>query len=292
MSSVAVSIVTYNSAAVIADCLRSLPRDVTVYVTDNNSTDNTVDIVQHECPDAIITASPENMGFGCAHNNNIAQTSADYILVLNPDTVLYPDCLQQLLDAAKHYPDAGMIGALHEKANGQYSACFRNDFNYYPHLARSRKNYNPKADGSVILPDAAVCVEQITGALMLITRAALKAVNGFNSRLFMYFEDDDLCTRVRQAGYTIVLAPQARVVHYEGLSSGVSYRVQRIKGYHFERSRKIVHADYYGRGGSYYALIATGFIRCLSRALKCTLKGEMPRAVYYLAGCGGLLAHR
>ncbi|HEY1096838.1 MAG TPA: glycosyltransferase family 2 protein [Alphaproteobacteria bacterium] len=289
MPSLAVSLVTFNSAGVIAACLRSIPMDVPVYVVDNGSNDNTLDMIRQERPDAVITVPHRNMGFGRAHNLNARKITADYILVLNPDTVLQSACLVYLLDAAQA-PDAGMVGALHQNDEGDVQSCFHNDLDYYPQLAPYKRKYCRKAVAATIVPDGPVCVEQITGALMLIRRDVYALVKGFNPKLFMYFEDDDICARIRKAGYNIILAPQARVIHYEGKSSGSSDRVQCIKGYHFERSRKIVHAAYHGRGVSYYGLIGTGLLRCLRRAVKYRLKGKRSRAVYYMAGCKGLLS--
>lgn len=289
MTTVCVSLVTYNSGSVIGDCLRSIPPDVPVYVADNGSTDQTLDVVRQVRPDAHIKKL-RNIGFGRAHNVNIRNSDSDFVLVLNPDTILLPDCLAVLLDTAHGHPDAGLVGALHQQPDGALNACFKNDRDYYPQLIRCAA---AKSSSRAIVPDGPLCVEQITGALMLIRRQALQAVTGFSERLFMYFEDDDLCARIRKAGYAVIVAPQARVIHLEGKSSatsGASHKVACIKGYHFERSRKVVHVLYHGRNAAYYQLILSGVVRCLRRAVRYRLKNDPGRAVYYMAGIKGLLS--
>jgi N-acetylglucosaminyl-diphospho-decaprenol L-rhamnosyltransferase len=297
VTSVAVSIVTFNSARVIADCLHSIPSDVPVYIVDNGSSDNTLHIVTQTRPTAIIIKPHKNLGFGRAHNIVFRRTQTDFVLVLNPDTILQSGCFAQLMDAAQTYPEAGIIGALHVQDDGRVNACFRNDLDYAPHLARARSHYRAKAAGSTC-PTGDICVEQITGALMLIRRAALRSVKGFNRHLFMYFEDDDLCARVRLAGYSVVLCPAARVVHLEGQSTQAetaqdvrrSFRVDCIKGYHFERSRKIVQASYQGWRLQSYSLVVTHLWKNLRRAVRYRFKNDIGRTIYYLAGMAGLLS--
>ena len=295
VSHVAISIVTFNSARVIGACIRALPPHVPLYVMDNGSRDDTVNVIRALRPDAVVKTARRNLGFGRAHNRTMRairrdHPDVDFILVLNPDTILQPGCFDQVLHTAQTYPAAGIIGALHIQDDGTINPCFRNDFDFYPQLARPGTPFHARGAAARITPQDVVCVEQITGALMLLRTAALDRITGFDKRLFMYFEDDDLCARARLAGYNILLCPQARVVHLEGKSSGTSYRTQWIKGYHFERSRKYMHRFYHGRGWSYYIIVMQGVGRCLRRAVKAALKGRMTQAVYYLAGCAALLS--
>lgn len=286
--SVCVSIVTYNSAGVIADCLRSIPQDAEIYIADNGSRDQTIDIARSVRPDAFIKRLRRNVGFGRAHNINFRRSQAPFILILNPDTILLPGCLDHLLQAAQRYPDSGLIGAIHQQADGRLNACFKNDIDFYPQLVRRTTKARLS---SALVPDGDICVEQVTGALMLLKRSVLQAVNGFSPQIFMYFEDDDLCARIRKAGYSIILTPDARVIHLEGRSSRAhSFRIDRIKGYHFERSRKIVHAMYHGHNKDSYTLVTSGLWRCLRRAIRYGLKNDMGRSVYYLSGMAGLLS--
>ena len=288
MTSVAVSIVSFNSARVIADCLRSIPLNVTVYIVDNGSTDDTLAIVAQTRPDAHIIKPRKNLGFGRAHNAVFRRTDTDFVLVLNPDTILQKGCLDQLFLSAERYPDSGLMGALHVQNDGRINECFKNDLDCAVHLARGL--YNRKAAGCA-KPGNDICVEQVTGALMLIRRSALQATKGFQRHLFMYFEDDDLCARIRLAGFSIILCPSARVVHLEGKSThSRSYRVDCIKGYHFERSRKIVHTLYHGKNLGFYKLIIAGLWRCLRRATRYRFKNDIGRTVFYLAGMAGLLS--
>ena len=287
MARIAVSLVTYNSAAVIVDCLRSLPDHVDIYIQDNNSSDTTLDSVRRERPQAHIRHLRHNIGFGRAHNKTFRETDHDFVLVLNPDTILLPGCLDHLIETAKIYPQAGVIGALHQQHDGAVNACFRNDLDYYPQIIGEPSLYKAKAAGKAT-PEAPVCVEQMTGALMLFRRSALDKIKGFDRRLFMYFEDDDICARLRLNGFNVILCPMARVVHFEGKSAGGSSRVACIKGYQFERSRKIIYAIYHGRDGGFLKLVLGGTLRCLRRVLRYTLKNDRNRTLYYLAGIAGL----
>lgn len=288
MNRVVVSIVTYNSAKVIAGCLQSLPSDVDIVIQDNGSRDNTLDIVRRERPDAVIHALRRNLGFGRAHNRTIHATNHEFVLILNPDTVMLPGCIDHLLKSADTHPDAGMIGAVHQQEDGTPNPCYRNDFDYYPQLARDKNNYQAKGAGCA-LACREICAEQITGALMLLRRSVLHVIKGFNPSIFMYFEDDDLCARMRKAGYSVIVEPAARVVHFEGKSAGGSRRVACIKGYQFERSRKIVYAHYHGCTGL-NGLIAENAWRCIRRMIKAVLCGNVYKIYYYAAGLRGVFS--
>ncbi len=281
-----VSIVTFNSGRVIADCLQSIPSDIPVVIVDNGSTDDTLAVVRQTRPTAMVIKTRRNLGFGRAHNLAIHRTDSDFILVLNPDTVLLPNCIAALLQAANRYPDSGLIGAMHQQPDGTFNSCFRNDMHCHLQLARVKAtsiagNQPPMGD---------LCVEQVSGALMLLRRSAIRKTGGFNKNIFMYFEDDDLCARLRLAGFSLVITPLARVIHYEGQSAGSSLRVNCIKGYHFERSRKLVYALYHGRGFGFRMMLLSHIVRNLRRTIRYRLKNDKGRAVYHLAGIKGLLS--
>lgn len=182
-----------------------------------------------------------NPGFGPAVNVGARQAHGKTFLVLNPDCMLEPDTLARMLEVLRAHPDAGVVGAVVCDADGRPDpASRRRD----PLLRRSlnemtgrakRESENPKYEGVDVpgpIPDAAIEAENVSGALMLLPRAAFERLRGFDEGYFLHCEDLDLCRRARDAGYKVLLAGNVRARHAKGGSSAhrpvfVSYHKHR-----------------------------------------------------------------
>ena len=182
-----------------------------------------------------------NLGFGPAVNIGAHKAQGDTLLVLNPDCLLEKDTLARMLEVLRTRPDAGLVGAVVCDADGTPDpASRRRD----PLLRRSlnemtgrakREAADARCEGVDVpgpIPEEPVEVENVSGALMLMPRSVFERLHGFDDRYFLHCEDLDLCRRVRDAGHTVWLAGNVRVLHVKGGSSAhrpvfVSYHKHR-----------------------------------------------------------------
>lgn len=220
-----ICIVSYNCAAVIGDCLRSIPAGYPVYVIDNNSRDNSLDVVRQTRPDAHIIDNRDNLGFGRGHNRLLHLVKTPFALLLNPDATLKTDTIQKLEQAAEQYPQAAIIGGLHVNHDGTEEPCFKSFQRHLTHITS---------------------VEMVSGALMLLR---MDAFNGqfFDENIFLYFEDDDICFQAHRNGYEVLVEPAARIHHIVGHSSGSSMRGMWCRSYHFAWSHAYTQHKNFGR---------------------------------------------
>ena len=229
-SSLAIIIVTYNSATEIGPCLDSLvghtdPFPTAVTVVDNASSDGTASIVRERWPSVQVIESPTNVGFSRANNIGIRATRGDYVLLLNPDTVAPPAAIQTLVRGLAAHPDAAIAGArlLSERGFpelswgdpiGPWNEFKRKIFSalYYRKVRRIVRRVDK-------MSRQAREVSWVSGACMVIRRSDLEAVGLLDERFFMYTEDVDLCLAMTKRGRTVLYVAGAEVLHYRGRSA-------------------------------------------------------------------------
>lgn len=232
-----VLIVTFNSGRYISNCLSSLREalrgvraDVTVY--DNASTDDTIDRI-NAFSEVRCVIGAENMGFARACNNLADQSVGDYLLFINPDTVLDSGAIRALLEVSSELPSAGLYGSRTLRPSGEHvpSAqgemtlwslfCFASGLSaIFPRGRWTNPEGMPKWDRST--PKT---VQMLSGGALLVRRDAWRALGGFDSRYFMYGEDADLCLRARRLGYAPRFVPESLVWHATGGSSGLEEKI-------------------------------------------------------------------
>ena len=222
----AVSIVNYASWPLTLRCLESLRdtgyRDYAVVVVDNDTTtppDLSVEVR--------LLRTGENLGFGRAHNRGIAASTSEVVVILNPDTVVKRDFFEKLDGVFSEHRDVGIVGPRILDSKGEVQLSARREVTLISGLLGRTslltrllpksslvKNQFPAVTGPTPAP-----VDWVSGACMAIRREALPEDGPFDEQFFMYFEDADLCRRVREAGWRIYYAPQVEVVHNTGGSS-------------------------------------------------------------------------
>lgn len=202
-------LVTYNSAGILPWSLPPLAGCEDVVVVDNASRDDTVARVRELLPQARVIEPGRNLGFGRANNLGIDAVRTRHALLINPDARLDDDALAELAAAARRWPDAAIIAPVLFDAPGVVGDFFRG---------------RPGTYSTPPVPDGDCCAEFVTGAAMLLNLPAMRAIGFFDPWFFLYFEDDDLCQRVRAAGHPIVVAAAARVEHHVRQSSPASAR--------------------------------------------------------------------
>ena len=222
-------VVSYNSATYLPDCIRSLRSEgvADVVVVDNASSDGSVAAVLAADPAVKVVETGANLGFGTGANRGVAAASGDYVLVLNPDTVVEPGTVKALADALDRDPGLAVVGPRMENVDGSLYPSVRR----FPNLTvafghaflglvspgnRYTRDYR-MLDWDHDRP--AADVDWVGGACLLVRRSAFDAVGGFDEDYFMYVEDVDLCWRLGRAGWRIGYDPAGRVVHALGGSS-------------------------------------------------------------------------
>jgi GT2 family glycosyltransferase len=226
---ISVIIVSYNSRQYLYDCLASIEREPCEQVTvvDNLSSDGSVEMVKQHFPWVRLILSKKNDGYGAAANLAIAQCPTEYILLLNPDTVLQRGVLQALSDHLDRYPQAAVVGPQLVNPNETCQvSCFefpapletlKKETNLSHPVWRSSKHHSAEfLDAPMQMTQT---VPWVLGAAMAIRRTAFNAVGGFDESFFMYYEEVDLCYRLERAGWKIQYAPGTVIMHVGGAST-------------------------------------------------------------------------
>jgi hypothetical protein len=237
-----VVIVSYNCAPLLAACLDSLEQvedvDLRVIVVDNASSDSTRALLRSRYPWVRSIALDANVGFAAANNVGLAEIDTEYVLLLNPDTVVPRLGLRSALDAMSRSPRVGMIGCKLVRPDGSLDHACKRGFPtplgalmYFLKLHRlfPRSATATSYVGGAQPADEPGFVDAVNGAFMLVRKRARDEVGMLDERFWMYGEDLDWCFRFWKAGWLVLYWPELTVVHVKGGSStsARSWRVNR-----------------------------------------------------------------
>lgn len=204
-------IVSYDSAAVLPACLDALARDsVPAIVVDNASRDESCAIATAH--GATLLRNDCNEGYGRANNRGVAACGTEFVLILNPDCEVQPGMVAALLNAAARYPEAALLAPRIVEPSGRLFLPMRSLLSP-AHLNRGRGDAMPEGDA---------CLPFLSGACLLLRREPFLRIGGFDPRIFLFYEDDDLCRRLRDAGHSLVHVHDAVAQHKRGRSSAPS----------------------------------------------------------------------
>lgn len=230
---VAIVIVTYNSEGQIRECLESVLKQrknvsQQVIVVDNQSQDETVDLIRNEFPEVELILPGENLGFAKGVNLGARHADADFVLLLNPDTVILDHAVDVIVEFARAHPAHGLYGGRTLKPDGSLepSSCWGVPTLWsmalfafgITTLASKNRWLDPESLGSWER-DSVREVGVITGCYLLTPLSVWRELGGLDERYFMYGEDVDFAMRAKAAGYRPVICPDARLVHEVGQSS-------------------------------------------------------------------------
>ncbi|MCJ2042844.1 glycosyltransferase family 2 protein [Methylobacterium sp. J-059] len=209
MPSLVAVVVAHDSAEALPACLSALAAEhVPAIVVDNASRDRSAEIA--EAAGAQVVRNARNEGYGRANTLGVrVAAQARYVLILNPDVILRPGAADALLAAAERWPEAGLFAPRIVEPDGR--------FFYQPRSLLAPYLTNPR--GRRDLPAGDACAPFLSGACLMIERTFFLALGGFDERIFLFYEDDDLCRRIADAGRALVHVHGAEVLHGRGRSS-------------------------------------------------------------------------
>ncbi len=257
-------------------CLASLEASLAgipseIIVVDNDSTDGSIDYAEPMFPKVEFVRLAKNFGFGTANNIGFEmalQHGAEFVLCLNPDTLISEDTMQVVLAYMRSSPDVGLTGCKLLNADGTFQLACRRGFPTpwasfckvfglqalfpkSPAFAQYNQTFRSE--------DETYAVDAVMGAFMFIRREALERVVGFDEEFFMYGEDLDLCFRIQEAGWKIMYLHTTSIIHYKGESTRRS-AINEVK--HFYEAMEIFARKHYGSSWLFLAFLRGGiFLR-------------------------------
>jgi GT2 family glycosyltransferase len=226
-------VICWNDLNVIKQCLASVfsqTKDLAfeVIVTDNGSTDGSVDYIRWQFPQVRIVENRANLGFARGNNAGIAAASGQYVLILNPDTLIQDRALEKLVAYADQHPEGGAFGCRVLNADGSYqdparplptlrgmvvAAFCQRWLGYLSEWFLADKYVGWQGESERAIGFQSGCCVMLRGSL-------LKELGGFDERFFYHYEETDLCKRVWEAGSKVLFCPTAAIVHLGWQSRG------------------------------------------------------------------------
>lgn len=281
-SDLSVVLVNYNAGGELRLALRSLVDhlgDVAwdAVVVDNASIDGSDAIAGEFAPRVRLVRNTRNVGFGSGVNLGAAGSEAPLLLVMNPDCRLTADAVTVLQTVLEREPACAVVGPRILDPDGVLQGSARGDPDvltgffgrtswlgaFLPFLPVARRNVAADAAIGTGLPS--VIVDWVSGACLLVRRAAFEAVGGFDERYFLYWEDADICRRLRARGFDVRYVPGATVIHQVGRSSQTA-RASSIRAFH--ASAHLYYVTHVAPG----ALDPRRYLARLLLALRCAWK--------------------
>jgi GT2 family glycosyltransferase len=252
--------VNYCTRDLLEDCLNSIAQggvpETDVVVVDNHSSDGSVAMVESKFPGVRVIANKENVGFAKANNQGMKEARGEYILLLNSDTIVLPGAFRAMSEFLSEHPEAGGAACRLLNADGSIQASIgrqagpgitrlvfrlsglsrlirrghtrhflRRYFGWI--LGETVRSYL----GPYTTSRAAMEVESISGACLMLRREAIDAIGVLDENFFMYLEDLDYCARLRKAGWKLYYIPAGEIIHLVGRSSGGRMRQYSIHSY-------------------------------------------------------------
>jgi hypothetical protein len=255
-----VVIICWNDLRVIRECLRSIfagtqSADVEVIVSDNGSTDGSVQFIHENYPQVRVVENGANLGFAKGNNAGIRAAQGEFVLILNPDTIIPEGSLEKFIAFANQHPEAGAFGCRVLNLDGTYQVSAR----LFPTVKRywvSALYLQGLARFSSLFTfeeyegwkgDRERQIDWQSGCCVMFRGPLLKSLGGFDEQFFYHFEEVDLCHRVWDAGFPILFTPEATITHLGGQSVNrfpVRFEIEKL------RSRHRFFYKHYGRKGA------------------------------------------
>lgn len=252
-------IVNFNTRDLLRACLQSIQNsqeapELELFVVDNASSDGSAEMVAAEFPEGQLIRSSANRGYACANNLALRRCAGQYLLLLNPDTVLPPSALRQMVDFMDAHPEAGIAGPKLVRPDGSLDLACRRSFpspevSLYRMLGLSQLFPRSRRFGRYNLtyldPDQPAEVDSVVGAFMMVRATAAQQVGFLDEAFFMYGEDLDWAYRIKARGWKVLYHPSVVVLHHKGASSRRHPRKTIVE---FYRAMYIFYSKHYAEG--------------------------------------------
>ncbi len=271
-------IISYNVRDHLLNCIQSIYDNDTgvkheIIVVDNASSDGSVESLKIRFPYIKVIANSENAGFACANNQGYAQSSGEYLLLLNPDTLVRGHVIQSVLNFMKTMPDAGIAGCrlLNPDRTLQRS------IQHFPSVTNNLlkaifidRLLLPENRRRTYYRPAPFIIDYCGGAFMMVRREALRDNDFLNDAFFMYSEEKDLALRLKRSGWKTYFVPLGEIVHFGGQSTGQMSEKMFLE---LQKSQAIFFAAHHSKpmalalSLSWWLLLANTWIACLPSAI-------------------------
>jgi hypothetical protein len=283
-------IVSYNVAAYVLDCLASIYKhndaenslSIEVIVVDSASTDDTVERIRQAFPNVKLLPQTENVGFTRGNNIGLKAAQGRTLFLLNPDTVLFAEAVNKLIEHLDEHPSVGIVGphtynsdmttqSTRRRFPTKISAFFESTWlqGYAPKQLLSRFYVHDIPD-TVTHP-----VDWVQGSALMARREVYEQIGGLDEAYIMYSEELDWCKRAKDAGWEVAYVADAHIIHYGGASTD---QVGALKHIYFQTSKLRYFQKYHGTAFAFvlrlFLLAGYGY-QLLMESLKAAL-GSKP----------------
>lgn len=228
MTDLSIIIVSWNVSALLKACLHSIGvhDSIEIIVVDSGSSDDTVEMMRSTFPNVKLLAQGDNLGFTRCNNIGLAASSGRYVLLLNPDTEVIGDALEQMIAYLDAHPEVGIVGPHTLNSDGSHQSTRRR----FPTLAVGlfESTWLQALAPTALLDryyvreqaDDATCeVDWVQGSALMARREVYEQIGGLDEGYVMYSEEMDWCKRAKLAGWRVAYLGSARIIHHGGKSS-------------------------------------------------------------------------
>lgn len=243
MPKLSIVILSYNVKDLLLECLKSIPvhKDWEIIVPDNGSTDGSVEAVEKYFP-KVKTIRNENKGFSAGNNVGINISKGEYVLLLNPDTLVYKDSIETVLAYMEKHPEVGAATCRVELPDGSldYSSHrnFPNPVNSLLHFVGLKK---VSSYTNVTIANDIHEIDALTGAFAMIRRTAGDQVGWLDEDYFFNAEDIDLCYKLKEKHWKIMFLPNVKITHFKGSSAKQTPESRKRWALHSTQAMKLFY---------------------------------------------------
>ncbi|MBA7608257.1 N-acetylglucosaminyl-diphospho-decaprenol L-rhamnosyltransferase [subsurface metagenome] len=253
---VSIIIVNYNAGRLLKECIDSIYKEsiatpFDVWVVDNNSQDDSITMIKEYFPRVNVIENRTNIGFSKGNNMVISKTKSDYVLLLNPDTIIVNHAIEKMVRFMYNHPETGISGCKVLNEDGTVQLASRRSiptprvaFFRLSGLSRlfPKSKIMAKYNLTYLDPDEPEEVDAVSGAFLMIRRKVIEEIGLLDERFFMYGEELDWCLRTKKAGWTVMYYPDAEIIHYKGECSKSNSRKATFE---FYRSMYLFHKKHF-----------------------------------------------
>lgn len=229
-------IVSWNVKRELKNCLTSIRSNISnlnyeIIVVDNNSDDNTCNMIKNDFSYVNLICNNHNRGYGAANNQGIVKAKGEFILILNPDTLMKKGTAYYAIEFLRNKPEAGVCGPSVFDKNGLQFHPMMYDPTIIELIGKDtflRRIKPKKVIPHYPFPNKQKKVDRVSGCCFFVKTEAIKSAGMFDERIFLFYEEADLFYRLRAKGYEVYYLPEISIIHLHGKS------VSRLTSYQKE----------------------------------------------------------